>query len=112
MTMISSRPTPMAPPGRTSSFWRSGRRGGPPAVVDPPAPPRRGRDGRCALVGSSPSSKNDTRWLLAVRPGQYDRADRRCALLQLCRQGRTAGRGRRTTEAVKTADDPTEELDA
>ena len=34
------------------------------------------------------------------------------APLQLWRQGRTAGAGRRTTEAVRTADDRTEELDA
>src|SRR3954469_10603675 len=104
-------PTPAA--WRRRTVWRSGRRTGSRggrAAPPPPPPPRPGRGRRVTRVGSSPSSKNDTRWLLAVRHGQYDRQDRRCARLQLWRQRRTAGAGRRTREAVRTAGDRTEEL--
>src|SRR3954469_19723462 len=105
-------PTPAA--WRRRTVWRSGRRTGSRggrAAPPPPPPPRPGRGRRVTRVGSSPSSKNDTRWLLAVRHGQYDRQDRRCARLQLWRQRRTAGAERRTREAVRTADDRTEELE-
>src|SRR4051794_35740628 len=113
MTKRTRTPTPAA--WRRRTVWRSGRRtgsrGGRAAPPPPPPPPRPGRGRRVTRVGSSPSSKNDTRWLLAVRHGQYDRQDRRCARLQLRRQRRTAGAGRRTREAVRTADDRTEELE-
>src|SRR4051794_23510536 len=113
MTKRTRTPTPAA--WRRRTVWRSGRRtgsrGGRAAPPPPPPPPRPGRGRRVTRVGSSPSSKNDTRWLLAVRHGQYDRQDRRCARLQLWRQRRTAGAGRRTREAVRTADDRTEELE-
>src|SRR3954453_4883377 len=105
-------PTPAA--WRRRTVWRSGRRTGSRggrAAPPPPPPPRPGRGRRVTRVGSSTSSKNDTRWLPAVRHGQYDRQDRRCARLQLWRQRRTAGAGRRTREAVRTADDRTEELE-
>src|SRR3954447_4550978 len=113
MTKRTRTPTPAA--WRRRTVWRSGRRtgsrGGRAAPPPPPPPPRPGRGRRVTRVGSSPSSKNDTRWLLAVRHGQYDRQDRRCARLQLWRQRRTAGAGRRTREVVRTADDRTEELE-
>src|SRR3954471_512487 len=111
MTNRTRTPTPAA--WRRRTVWRSGRRTGSRggrAAPPPPPPPPPGRGRRVTRVGSSPSSKNDTRWLLAVRHGQYDRQDRRCARLQLWRQRRTAGAGRRTREAVRTADDRTEEL--
>src|SRR4051794_21246578 len=110
MAKSTRMPTPAA--WRRRTVWRSGRRTGSRGVrAPPPPPPRPGRGRRVTRVGSSPSSKNDTRWLLAVRHGQYDRQDRRCARLQLWRQRRTAGAGRRTREAVRTADDRTEELE-
>src|SRR3954452_24451573 len=108
MTKRTRTPTPAA--WRRRTVWRSGRRTGSRGGREPPPPPRPGRGWRVTRVGSSPSSKNDTRWLLAVRHGQYDRQDRRCARLQLWRQRRTAGAGRRTREVVRTADDRTEEL--
>src|SRR3954464_5102190 len=109
--MMKSTRTPMPAAWRRRTVWRSGRRtGSRGGRAPPPPPPRPGRGRRVTRVGSSPSSKNDTRWLLAVRHGQYDRQDRRCARLQLWRQRRTAGAGRRTREAVRTADDRTEEL--
>src|SRR4051812_733823 len=110
ITTSTRTPTPAA--WRRRTVWRSGRRtGSRGGRAAPPPPPRPGRGRRVTRVGSSPSSKNDTRWLLAVRHGQYDRQDRRCARLQLWRQRRTAGAGRRTREAVRTADDRTEELE-
>src|SRR4051794_34911599 len=115
--MKNSRRAPTATAWRIRAVWRSGRRAGsfggrrapasPPPRPRPPPPPR---GWRAARVGSSPSSKNDTRWLLAVRHGQYDRPDRGSASLQFWRQGRTAGRGGRIPEAVKAVDDRTEEL--
>src|SRR3954464_27132 len=110
ITTSTRTPTPAA--WRRRTVWRSGRRtGSRGGRAAPPPPPRPGRGRRVTRVGSSPSSKNDTRWLLAVRHGQYDRQDRRCARLQLWRQRRTAGAGRRTREVVRTADDRTEELE-
>src|SRR4051812_17795693 len=110
--MMKSTRTPMPAAWRRRTVWRSGRRtGSRGGRAPPPPPPRPGRGRRVTRVGSSPSSKNDTRWLLAVRHGQYDRQDRRCARLQLWRQRRTAGAGRRTREVVRTADDRTEELE-
>src|SRR3954451_4619902 len=106
--------TPTRRAWRRRTVWRSGRRTGSRggrAAPPPPPPPRPGRGRRVTRVGSSPSSKNDTRWLLAVRHGQHDRQDRLCARLQLWRQRRTAGARRRTREAVRTADDRTEELE-
>src|SRR3954470_18845057 len=110
--MMKSTRTPMPAAWRRRTVWRSGgRTGSRGGRAPPPPPPRPGRGRRVTRVGSSPSSKNDTRWLLAVRHGQYDRQDRRCARLQLWRQRRTAGAGRRTREVVRTADDRTEELE-
>src|SRR3954464_4365516 len=110
MAKSTRMPTPAA--WRRRTVWRSGRRtGSRGGRAPPPPPPRPGRGRRVTRVGSSPSSKNDTRWLLAVRHGQYDRPGRPCARLQFWRQRRTAGRRRRTGEAVRTADDRTEELE-
>src|SRR3954471_20891594 len=110
--MMKSTRTPMPAAWRRRTVWRSGRRtGSRGGRAPPPPPPRPGRGRRVTRVGSSPSSKNDTRWLLAVRHGQYDREDRRCARLQLWRQRRTAGAGRRTREAERTGDDRTEALE-
>src|SRR3954451_18153205 len=106
--------TPMPTAWRTRAVCRSGRRtgsrGGRWPPPPPPPPERRVRGWRVTRVGSSASSKNDTRWLLAVRHAQYDPPGRGRAPLQFCRHGRTAGGNRRTGEAVRTADDPTKEL--
>src|SRR5919107_1211781 len=114
MTMTKRMITPTPTAWRRRAVCRSGRRTGsrggrsPPP---PPPPPRRVRGWRVTLVGSSASSKNDTRWLLAVRHAQYDPTGRGRAPLQFCRHGRTAGGKRRTREAVRTTDDRTEELE-
>src|SRR5258705_13589784 len=69
MSTMRSTPTPSRTAWRTSRVWRSG---GPPDACDRVAG-RRGRAGRDTLVGSSPSSKNDKRSLLAqIEGGQYD----------------------------------------
>src|SRR4051794_40341795 len=111
---MNSRITPMPTACRTRAVCRSGRRtgsrGGRWPPPPPPPPARRVRGWRVTRVGSSASSKNDTRWLLAVRHAQYDPRGRGRAPLQFCRHGRTAGGNRRTGEAVRTADDPTKEL--
>src|SRR4051795_13046299 len=107
--------TPIPTAWRTRAVWRSGRRTGSRGGRSPPPPPppppvRRVRGWRVTRVGSSVSSKNDTRWLLAVGHSQYDPPGAGRASLQFCRHGRTAGRRRRTGEAVRTVDDRTEEL--
>src|SRR3954452_22066969 len=106
--------TPIPTAWRTRAVWRSGRRTGSRGGRSPPPPPpppvRRVRGWRVTRVGSSGSSKNDTRWLLAVGHSQYDPPGAGRASLQFCRHGRTAGRRGRIGEAVKTADDRTEEL--
>src|SRR4051794_7877640 len=107
--------TPIPTAWRTRAVWRSGRRTGSrggrsPPPPPPPPPARRVRGWRVTRVGSSVSSKNDTRWLLAVGRSQYDPPGAGRASMQFCRHGRTAGRRWRTGEAVRTADDRTEEL--
>src|SRR4051794_17889277 len=107
--------TPIPTAWRTRAVWRSGRRTGSrggrsPPPPPPPPPARRVRGWRVTRVGSSVSSKNDTRWLLAVGRSQYDPPGAGRASLQFCRHGRTAGLKGRIGEAVKTADDRTEEL--
>src|SRR3954469_21286218 len=107
--------TPIPTAWRTRAVWRSGRRTGSrggrsPPPPPPPPPARRGRGWRVARGGSPGSSKNDTRWLLAVGHSQYDPPGAGRASVQFCRHGRTAGRRWRTGEAVRTADDRTEEL--
>src|SRR4051794_22312352 len=107
--------TPIPTAWRTRAVWRSGwrtgsRGGRSPPPPPPPPPARRVRGWRVTRVGSSVSSKNDTRWLLAVGRSQYDPPGAGRASMQFCRHGRTAGRRWRTGEAVRTADDRTEEL--
>src|SRR3954468_22618529 len=113
ITTQNRRITPMPTACRTRAVCRSGRRtgsrGGRWPPPPPPPPERRVRGWRVTRVGSSASSKNDTRWLLAVRHAQYDPPGRGRAPLQFCRHGRTAGGNRRTGEAVRTADDRTKE---
>src|SRR3954452_6551922 len=113
ITITNSTITPAPTAWRTRAVCRSGRRtvsrGGRRPPPPPPPPPRRVR-GCLTCVGSSASSKNDTRWLLAVRHAQYDPTGGGRAPLQFWRHGRTAGQRRRTGEAVRTADDRTKEL--